>query len=245
MIFYLGAGTPYWLWRHADRIPLFVSDTQLRKLKNLKPTGKVWALDSGGYSEIHKYGKWTQTPQDYAKRCRRYVDEIGKLQFCAIQDWMCEDSSLAATGKSVLQHQINTLVSYGTLSDIDSSLPWLPVLQGRDGTDYIKHAEMYLNNYPHLKYFGLGSVCRRAKSQEIVKVVEILTKEFSFELHGFGVKTKALEKIGHMLKSADSMAWSFRTIFKKTTFLPTCTHKKCNHCYPWAKNWYRQQIKKV
>lgn len=245
MIFYLGADSPSWLWTKGDKIPLFVSDTRLRKYKKYKTSLCPWALDSGGFSEIHKHGKWTQDPDNYAKRVRRYKNEIGSLQFAAIQDWMCEDSALQMTGKTPRQHQYLTIKNYNYMVNNHGDLPWLPVLQGRLPRDYIKHLQQYRKLYPDLTYFGIGSVCRRAKSQEIVDIVFELYEKYGVVLHGFGVKTAAINKIGKILKSADSTAWSFGARYKTETFLPTCTHKRCNHCYPYAKHWYRQQIKRV
>jgi hypothetical protein len=36
-----------------------------------------WALDSGGFTELHKYGEWLMPAAEYAKTVNRYIDEIG------------------------------------------------------------------------------------------------------------------------------------------------------------------------
>jgi hypothetical protein len=56
-------------------------------------------------------------------------------------------------------------------------------------------------------------------------------------LHGFGVKAQGLARYGHLLTSADSMAWSMHA--RREPPLPGCTgHINCANCrryaYPWA-----------
>lgn len=245
MIFYLGTHVVNWLWTKEDNIPLFVSDTTLRKYKKLKPANFIWALDSGGYSELHKHGRWTVPPKDYADRVSRYDLEIGNLQFAAIQDWMCEPSVRKKTGKSVGYHQKKTIESFWTLKPLAPSINWLPVLQGQAAEDYLNHLKMYRDSGWSGNHFGLGSVCRRASSDEIIKLVTLL-HSMGIEIHGFGVKTTALDKVGHLLSSADSLAWSSAARWEGSPKYPTClTHKNCANCYSYAKYWYRKQLKRI
>jgi hypothetical protein len=102
--FYLGTHRPYWLWRHPTN-PYFVSDVTLRAYKNIKQTTVPWALDSGGFTEVMREGKWITDPDQYAARVQRYSDEITHLEWAAPQDWMCGQAPLKATGLSVLTHQ--------------------------------------------------------------------------------------------------------------------------------------------
>jgi hypothetical protein len=59
-------------------------------------------------------------------------------------------------------------------------------------------------------------------------------------LHGFGVKTLGLQRYGHLLTSADSLAWSEDARRKKQ---PACgtVHprggKNCANCFPYAMTW--------
>lgn len=84
--FWLGTHRPHWL---ADStVPLFVSDTTLRRYRTLPRANTVWALDSGAFSQLWKAGGWDggPTPRQYAQRIRRYAVEIGYLAWASPQD---------------------------------------------------------------------------------------------------------------------------------------------------------------
>src|SRR5690242_18874673 len=86
--FFLGTHQPQWLERMA--IPMFVSHRRLTGRRKMPRARGQWALDSGGFSELSMFGKWTITPMQYIEGIRRYVSEIGNLEWAAAQDWMCE-----------------------------------------------------------------------------------------------------------------------------------------------------------
>ena len=74
---------------------------------------------------------------------------------------------------------------------------------------------------------GLGSVCRRQASGEAVAIISELRAAGVPHLHGFGFKVLGLRRAGHLLISADSMAWSIEA--RRTAPLPGCQHKNCAH----------------
>ncbi|GFJ80080.1 deazapurine DNA modification protein DpdA family protein [Phytohabitans houttuyneae] len=125
-LFLLGTHQPGWLARVG--LPLFVADPRLRVYKTLPRAAAPWALDSGGFSELQKYGRWTVTPRQYIARVRRYRDEVGRLLWAAPQDWMCEADVInggrvgpvvfAGTGLSVGEHQRRTVLNYAQLRDL-------------------------------------------------------------------------------------------------------------------------------
>lgn len=98
MRFFLGTHFPRWLWdvRFAD-VPLFVSARTLRTVKNLCRSLTDWALDSGGFTELTMFGTWRTALADYVRDARRWMHAIGRLQWAAPQDWMCEEFVCAAT----------------------------------------------------------------------------------------------------------------------------------------------------
>ena len=215
--FYLGVHRPSWLAR-TDR-PLFLSRVQLAKRRRLPRALGPWALDSGGFTELDRHGAWTVSAAQYAAEVRRFRDEVGGLEWAAIQDWMCEDRIRAKTGLSVREHQRRTVRSYLELRSIAPELPWVPVLQGWTLGDYEEHLEGYaragvdLRRVPRV---GVGSICRRQSSTRAALLLAELGRE-GLRLHAFGLKRdglRALAPLGafdgpHGVISADSMAWSY------------------------------------
>lgn len=241
MRFYLGAPEPSWLRREEFiGVPLFVSERRIGRLKTLPRAVTRWALDSGGFSEIDKYGKWMTTPEHYVGRVQRYVDEVGMLDWASPQDWMCEPQMLEKTGKTVAEHQALTVANLLDLRELAPELPFIPVLQGWEPVDYLRHVELYewagvdLTREPLV---GVGSVCRR-ESMPVAEVIFEQLAALGLSLHGFGLKKKGVRTNRRRLRSSDSMAWSYRARMKGEP-LPECMgkHKNCNYCPRFALQW--------
>jgi hypothetical protein len=241
VMFYLGTHRPNWLAR-PDVPPLFVSHRQLRDRRTLPVATGRWALDSGGFTEIATFGRWEDTPTRYIAAGRRYRDECGGLDWCAPQDWMCEPWMVDKTGLTVADHQRLTIESYLTLSSEAPDVPFVPVLQGWTLADYLGHIDAYAAAGVDLRRHatvGLGSVCRRQATAEIGALVARIAAE-GIQLHGFGVKGAGIRRYGHLLASADSMAWSFRG--RRISPCPHTGVKSCANCYPHAMEWRQRAL---
>lgn len=240
MIFYLGTHRPAWLTR--TDIPLFVSRRTLADYKVWPKAIGTWAMDSGGFSELQLYGKWTVSTAEYAGLVRRAVEETGRLEWAAPQDWMCEPFMLAKTGLTVKDHQRLTTANYLALRHIAPELPIIPVLQGWEPDDYLFHAEDYATagvDLVSMPLVGVGSVCRRQGTEDAMQVLRPLYA-MGLRLHGFGFKVDGLwQGASYLLASADSLAWSRRARWEKP--LPGCSHKSCANCMTYAMRW-RQRV---
>jgi len=233
LTFYLGTHETSWLGR--VNFPLFISHHRLAKRRSLPRAACRWALDSGGFTQLSQHGAWTITPREYVTAARRYRDEIGRLDFAAPQDWMCEPFILARTGRTVADHQAETVSNYLELRTIAADLPFIPVLQGWTRDDYLRCADLYARAGIDLAAeprVGLGTVCRR---QDTGAAGEIVRSLAPLRLHGFGVKTTGLLRYGHRLASADSLAWSYNA--RRNPPLARCTHASCANCLTWASRW--------
>lgn len=238
MKFYLGTHQPHWLG--LVDIPLMVSHNRLKQYKNKPRALGEWMQDSGGFTQLSMYGKWTFTDREYVKETRRNHNEVSNLSAAAIMDWMCEPVILKKTGLTVKKHQENTIQSYLDLIALDPDLPWMPVLQGWSLDDYMRHVDMYESAGIDLKsqaLVGIGTVCRRQGTKEAARIIETLSG-FDIKLHGFGVKLTGLQKVSNLLSSADSMAWSFAA--RKDKPLEGCSHKNCANCLKYALIWYEK-----
>jgi len=190
-------------------VPLFVSIRRLRDRKTLPAARAPWALDSGGFTELSRYGRWMTRESQYVEEVAR-VAAIGRLAWVAPQDWMCEPWIVRETGLSVAEHQSRTVASFLSLRSALGPLV-IPVLQGYGPRDYDRCIELYrdagvaLDREPVV---GLGSVCRRSRSREAVALIRYLS-DHRLQLHGFGLKGTVIHAAARHLASADSMAWSF------------------------------------
>ena len=245
LTFYLGTHQPQWLSRTTAR--LFVSHRRLRDRKTLpkKLDGGGYAVDSGGFTELSMFGTWTVTPEEYVAAVARYDSEIGWMDWAAPQDWMCEPFITAKTGLTVAEHQRRTVENFARLTELwpeysDDECPFMPVLQGWTLDDYLTCWRMYEDagiDPRNFETVGLGSVCRRQATSEIAQIVTTLRQlDPGLPLHGFGVKLDGLRRYGHLLASADSMAWSFHA--RRLPPLPGCTtHINCANCMRFALDW--------
>jgi hypothetical protein len=256
-LFFLGAHQPGWL-NHVG-LPLFVSDVRLRVYKTLPVAAAPWACDSGGFSELQHNGTWTISPREYVARLCRYRDEIGQLLWAAPQDWMCEPIVInggwagrqyfVGTHLTVHEHQWRTVRNYLHLRDIAPDLPIIPVVQGFTRDEYLRCVDLYwdlgrldLTTEPLV---GVGSVCRRQAMSEAGDILTALHQRGLHRLHGFGFKILGLTDYGHLLSSADSMAWS-DDARKLRRPAPGCPGKirrpgepvkNCANCLHYAVNW--------
>ncbi|MHC5537599.1 deazapurine DNA modification protein DpdA family protein [Singulisphaera rosea] len=242
MTFFLGTHEPSWLSR--TNVPLFVSRRRLARLKQLPVARGVWALDSGGFTELQKYGTWRTEPKRYAEEVSLWRDQIGGMQWAAVQDWMCEPHMLEKTGRSVAEHQALTIQSYFDLKSLAPQIPWTPVLQGWRIDDYVDHVQQYAAagvDLSRLPIVGVGSVCRRQATAEATEIFGELAR-IGIRCHGFGLKVQGLRNSARSLASADSMAWSFRA--RRSPPLPGCRHKSCANCLRFALRW-RENVVRV
>jgi hypothetical protein len=246
--FYLGTHIKSWLWREditeLGLDPLFVSWVRMRRQKTpfKKRARQAWALDSGGFSEIAKHGRWTSTPAQYVEAVEQYMDEVGGMEWAAQQDWMCEPHMIEKTGLSVAAHQDLTVQNYLELRGMAPHLPIAPVLQGWELDDYpvaIEKFERAGVDLRALPVVGVGSVCRRQATADIERLFASLSG-YGLRMHGFGVKTAGVARYGQHLASADSMAWCVAAGHNGGP-LPGCDHQSCSNCPIFAARW-RQRV---
>jgi hypothetical protein len=192
----------------------FISVNRLRTRKSPMTAGD-WIMDSGAFTEISTHGHYRHSVCEYAAEIRRWATNgSGNLLAAVAQDWMCEPFIIVKTGLSVAEHQRLTIERYDALRAEDTSGVYiLPVLQGFEPADYVRHVEAYGARLTHGAWVGVGSVCKRNGTPESVAAVLHAIKSVrpDLRLHGFGLKTTALAHplVHALLHTADSMAWSY------------------------------------
>lgn len=240
MTFYLGTCTPSWIARVT--VPLFISHERVKNRKTFPVATCDWCLDSGGFSQLTKHDKWTVPAKLYAANARRMQLESGRMQWAAVQDWMCEPHMLVKTGLTVAEHQRRTIDSYLELRSLEPCVPWAPVLQGWEPGDYMSHLEQYDRagvDLRTLPVVGLGSVCRRQSTAVMDDTIRYM-HGIGVKLHGFGFKITGLRRIGEYLASSDSQAWSMDARYRDR--LPGHTHLNCANCLEYAMMWREKVV---
>lgn len=243
MKFYLGTLSAMWLER--TTVPIFLSRRAMPR-KKLHSATCDWALDSGGYSELHMNGGWNVMLADYAAEIKRWQENVGRLDWAAPMDWMCEPSVRAKTGLSVKEHQLRTIGNFIELRERLGSVV-IPVLQGWAPGEYEDCIELYGQHGIDLweePVIGLGSVCRRGEDTEIGRILRRLGDELQLKIHAFGVRGKTLQAHAEVLTSADSLAWSYRARAarqyqnREVSALWCCGEgKSCRDCLQYALRW--------
>lgn len=195
--------------RHFDAV--FISVNRLRARKSHFVVGD-WIMDSGAFTEISTFGYYRDAVDVYAREIRRWAN-CGNLLAAVAQDWMCEPWIVKKTGLSVETHQKHTVARYDALLAEEPGVYILPVLQGYEPQDYVRHIQMYGDRLTHGQWVGVGSICKRNGDPNQIAAVLLAIKHErpDLRLHGFGLKTTALGSplVTSMLHTADSMAWSF------------------------------------
>jgi len=195
--------------RHFDAA--FISVNRLRTRKAPLQVGD-WIMDSGAFTEISTHGRYRHDVAEYAAQIRRWAAN-GNLLAAVSQDWMCEPFIVAKTGLTVERHQQLTIERYDALLAEQTGVYIMPVLQGFEPSDYVRHLAMYGERLGGGQWVGVGSVCKRNGDPNQVAAVLLAIKcvRPDLRLHGFGLKTTALAHplVRSLLETADSMAWSF------------------------------------
>lgn len=232
--FWLGCHRPAWLDGRAG--PIMVSRRTM-PTSHLPVAQVPWVADSGAFTEVATFGTWDRVSEaEYVDVMARYRDEVGSLEWCAPQDWMCEPFVLAKTRKTVAEHQQFTVANFVRLRAALGPLV-IPVLQGWTRDDYLRCVDLYERHGVDLTrewLVGLGSVCRRQATDEIGLIVCELA-DLGLALHGFGCKTEAIARYGTRLASADSLAWSFSG--RKVRPCPRSANVSCANCLHHALEW--------
>lgn len=208
MEFYVGLHHPS-AAQHFERC--MISVNRLRQRVSDFSVG-TWMLDSGAFTEISTHGCYRAEVGEYADQVKRW-SVCGDLQAAVAQDYMCEPFITTRTGLSVSDHQRLTVQRYDDLVPLVGQTYVLPVLQGYEPEEYVRHLWDYGDRLGHRAWVGVGSVCKRNSTPAaVVSVLAAIKGERpDLRLHGFGVKRTALAdpRVRALLFSADSMAWSF------------------------------------
>ncbi|MEW2571750.1 hypothetical protein [Streptomyces sp. NPDC047070] len=253
MRFYLTTHKRHWL--RLTNVPLFLKSEHWDRAVKWDVAQGPYAVDSGGFMELKDKGTWTRPPRQYVDSLRRIWEHVGPYDWAAPQDWMCEAAIIhggwfggqyfVGTHLSVEEHQRRTVNNFLELRSLAPDLRIAPVVQGDTVSAYERCLELYEKAGVNLQaepIVGLGSVCRLQSTRQGAAIVTAMAAH-GLRLHGFGFKILGLERVGHLLASADSAAWSSHA--RRRPPLPGHTHKNCANCIDYALNWRERVISAI
>lgn len=217
------------------------------RAKSWPRASQPWILDSGAFTELGMYGRWTLTAKDYVREVKLWQDEVGSLEWALPMDWMCEPFMIRNTGLSVREHQRLTTNNLIDLLNLWPDGPWMPSVQGWTVDDYRRHVDRYEAAGIDLRLWSrvaVGSVCRRQSTEIAGQVFRSLYREGLHNLHGLGVKTNGLIKYGDVIASSDSMSWSVAAR-REGLRIRGHVHSDCRNCLSWALLWRRRLLRRL
>jgi hypothetical protein len=175
-------------------------------------TIKQLFTDSGGYSFIKGKGEYQTTNAEYLD----YVEKHHPHRF-ALRDYPCEPDVLEKHGRTVSDHQHMTVEAHSELLDQveDRGIKSEPmsVIQGWETPEYLNHIDMLREAGALTDVVGVGSVCRRNATADILAVLNAVSDclSGSAKMHAFGVKTDVLRgNYPDRLKSVDTHSYDYR-----------------------------------
>ena len=210
----------------------------VRRVTPFPPALHPYCVDSGGFSELQKYGVWRRSAVEYVELVSRIVGQLGPelCQWVAPQDCMTEqlviEGGIGPRGlvfkgtremrglrpgepeqdrlTAVRIHQRFTVDNYVELITLAPEIRFIPVLQGQTLEDYEYCDQLYRAAGVDLRSAPVVGLGSVCRRQATEEIEEIVDHFHAkgYKLHGFGVKTLGLGRYGPKLVSADSLAWS-------------------------------------
>jgi len=175
----------------------------------------IWpdfALDSGGFVALNKWGDYPFTAEDYLN----LIDHM-QPSWAASMDYPCEPDIAKGTKLSVNERIMATVEYAVYLSRRNEKI--IPVLQGYTPDEY-EQCYRLLSSKMRVTRLALGSVCKRQSTREIADLCWELTQFLpAVPIHGFGVKLRALAfpETWALFSSIDTNAWEF---YHRTKYWP-------------------------
>ena len=164
---------------------------------------------------FHKFGEYQTSDKEYLE----YIEKA-QPDMWALRDYPCESSILRRHGTTVDEQIERTVDNHANLCDLLDD--WVldgkifSVVQGWEPRDYEICIDMMRDRGIPLKNIGIGSVCGRDSSEDVVEIIQRVDNEADPQkLHTFGVKTDVLqfEEARSLLTSTDSQAFEFSSMY--------------------------------
>jgi hypothetical protein len=216
MLYFLGIVKPHIAEKLKDQNCMLSVNRLQERLRKFEPGN--WMLDCGSYHNLITYGEHQLSPEEYEEQVVKW-SYCGNLMAAVCQDYICDKEVLEKTRLTVGESQEKTIENYRRLKTKVNQTYILPVLQGQEPNDFVKHLEMYGYLEPNA-WIGVGSLPKRLGFNIEKILLKIKSARPDLRLHGFGLGIRELSygSVKNLLYSADSAAWTINA--RKRGFSP-------------------------
>ena len=205
--FYYGTS---WTWpiEHMPRVMISASFLDSRK-SVIDLDRKPYMVDSGAgmiFSERTKRAEKRISIERYAELIQRQSPPVAWTL-----DYPCEPTIRKEFGYTSEEAQAMTNENTIRLKDEYGLDNVMSVVQGYEIEDYIRNIELINETGLFTKRIGIGSICRRGQTEEIVKVIKAVSSLVPswVKIHAFGIKSQILQtEARYYIHSADSHSWA-------------------------------------
>lgn len=166
-------------------------------------------MDSGGFQLIGQYGEYPFENEEYL----HYAEEINP-DFLAPLDYPCDGVDNPIKGVNISNDErIKRTVENDVflLDNYEGEGRVVPVIQGYDVEEYKNCVNRLKERGAITEYMGVGSICRRKKSNEVYEILKTCKEMTNSKLHVFGLSLNLVKmpKIRHLINSFDTMSWMY------------------------------------
>ena len=194
---------------------------------NIPKPGPSWFVDCGAFSALNNSNRHIheKSVSDYIEYLLKHIDSGVSIERWALRDWPYSQEILAATGRTIRDHQRWSVRDHFKclekadelgLSGRPGAEP-VPVIQGRGADDYLWHLD-YMREHGLLDISSvvcIGSLVNRSikEAQSIIeRVRDALPSKYA--IHGLGVKKSHLKNVAavEILDSVDTTSWALSTM---------------------------------
>lgn len=169
-------------------------------------------LDSGCFSFFSRYAEYPFELQTFLDLAY-HVREQSPLYRVVTLDYPCEPEINRKQHSTNEERIARTVERAIECIDADSSLSWLPVIQGYSIQEYLACIDLYREQGVESEFWAIGSICSRKGQPYKVREIICRIKEAlgDVRLHAFGLSLLYLQdpQIFGALFSSDSAAWNW------------------------------------
>jgi len=168
-------------------------------------------IDSGGFSMFTKYAEFPYSVSNYIEFVNDLRDKWPVTEV-ATMDYPCEPEVNRSSHKTNVERIDATINNALECIDHDTSIPWVPVLQGYTLDEYKYCWDQYQEFGVSANLWAVGSVCVRKKTGGIRYLMTRIKRYTKQNLHSFGLTLSSLRHsdVFFSIVSSDSAAWNWR-----------------------------------